>query len=165
MNDKATGVTTTERLLAEFCERTFLTLWSYPNPQKDDGHELCDLLAVFGDTVFIFFDRESTLPEIPDKDPQVLLDRWRRNVIERQIRTAHGAERYIRSGRAIFLDRKREKPFPIPLNRDKAVIHKIIVAHGAKEACARASAQNVYGISQSPTRTPVASQLGPFTLR
>ena len=145
MNDKATGFTTTERLLAEFCERTFLTLWSYPNPQKDDGHELCDLLAVFGDTVFIFFDRESTLPEIPDKDPQVLWDRWRRNVIERQIRTAHGAERYIRSGRAIFLDRKREKPFPIPLNREKAVIHKIIVAHGAKEACARASAQNVYG--------------------
>ena len=38
----------TERMLAEFCERTFLKLWSYPNPYKDDGHELCDLLVVFG---------------------------------------------------------------------------------------------------------------------
>lgn len=145
MSEKASGVTATERLLAEFCERSFLKLWSYPNPYKDDGCELCDLLAVFGDTLFIFFDRESTLPAIPDKDPQVLWDRWKRNVIDRQVRTAHGAERYIRSGRSIFLDAKRENPFPIPFDRNNAVIHKVIVAHGAKEACERESAQNVYG--------------------
>ena len=145
MTDKSSGVTATERILAEFCERSFLKLWSYPNPYKDDGHELCDLLAVFGDYVFIFFDRESELLEVPDKDPQVLWDRWKRNVIDRQVRTAHGAERYIRSGRPIFLDAKREKSFPIVFDRNKAVIHKIIVAHGAKEACERASPQNVYG--------------------
>lgn len=145
MSEKAGGVTTTEQLLAEFCERSFLKLWSYPNPHKDDGHELCDLLAVFGDTVFIFFDRENTLPEIPDKDPQIPRDRWKRNVIDRQVRTAHGAERYIRSGRSIFLDAKRENPFPIPFDKDKAIVHKIIVAHGAKGACERASVQNVYG--------------------
>jgi hypothetical protein len=139
------GVTATEQLLAEFCERSFLKLWSYPNPHKDDGHELCDLLAVFGDTIFIFFDRENELPEIPNKDPQVLWDRWRRNVIDRQVRTAHGAERYIRSGRPIFVDAKREQPFPVPFDRAKAVVHKIIIAHGAKEACERASPQNVYG--------------------
>lgn len=145
MSEKTSGVTATERMLAEFCERSFLKLWSYPNPYKDDGHELCDRLAVFGDTLFIFFDRENTLPDIPDKDPQVLWDRWKRNVIDRQVKTAHGAERYIRSGRRIFLDAKREKPFPIPFDKDTAIIHKIIVAHGAKEACERASAQNVYG--------------------
>jgi len=132
-------------MLAEFCERSFLKLWSYPNPQKDDGHELCDLIAVFGNTIFIFFDRENALPEVSDKDPQVLWDRWKRNVIDRQVKTAHGAERYIRSGRPIFLDAKREKPFPIHFDRIIAVIHKIIVAHGAKEACERASPQNVYG--------------------
>ena len=145
MAGKSSGVTATERLLAEFCERSFLKLWSYPNPYKDDGHELCDLLAVFGNYVFIFFDRENELPEVPDKDPQVLWDRWRRNVIDRQVRTAHGAERYIRSGRPIFLDAKREKPFPIVFDRDKVVIHEVIVAHGAKEACERASPENVYG--------------------
>lgn len=37
---KSVGVTATERMLAEFCERSFLKLWSYPNPYKDDGHEL-----------------------------------------------------------------------------------------------------------------------------
>ena len=56
---KSPGVTPTERLLAELCERSFLRLWSYPNPYKDDGKEFCDLLAVFEDHVFIFFDRES----------------------------------------------------------------------------------------------------------
>ncbi|WP_428827715.1 SEC-C metal-binding domain-containing protein [Azonexus sp. IMCC34842] len=145
MNEKGSGVTATERLLAEFCERSFLKLWSYPNPYKDDGHELCDLLAVFNNTLFIFFDRENALPEVCDKDPQILWDRWKRNVIDRQVRTVHGAERYILSGRPIFLDAKRENPFPIPFDRDKAVIHKIIVAHGAKEACERASPLNVYG--------------------
>ncbi len=139
------GTTETERMLAEFCERTFLKLWSYPNPYKDDGHELCDLLAVFGDYVFIFFDRENHLSEIPDKDPQVLWDRWKRNVIDKQVKTAHGAERYILSGRQIFLDAKRTTLFPLAIDPTKAIFHKIVVAHGAKEACEKASDQNVYG--------------------
>lgn len=142
---KATGVTATERMLADFCKRTFLTLWSYSNPFKEDGDELCDLLAVFGNYVFIFFDRASELAEDLDKDPQVLWDRWKRNVIDKQIRTAHGAERYIRSGRPIFLDPKKNNPFPLAFDRKKAVIHKIIIAHGAKEACERASPENIYG--------------------
>lgn len=132
-------------MLAEFCERSFLKLWSYPNPFKDDGHELCDLLAVFGDYVFIFFDRANQLPEVPDKDPQVLWDRWKRNAVDRQVKTAHGAERYIQSGRPIFLEAKAITPFPLTINPQKAIIHKIVVAHGAKEACERASDQNVYG--------------------
>ncbi|WP_210250756.1 YecA family protein [Bradyrhizobium hipponense] len=145
MNGKSAGVTETERMLADFCERSFLKLWSYPNPFKDDGHELCDLLAVFDNHVFIFFDRENELPEGPDKDPKVVWDRWKRNVIDRQVKTAHGAERYIRSGRPIFMDAKRTAPFPLHIDARKAVIHKIIVAHGAKEACERASPDNVYG--------------------
>ena len=44
---KSEGVTPTERLLSDLCERSFLKLWSYPNPFKDDRDELCDLLAVF----------------------------------------------------------------------------------------------------------------------
>lgn len=145
MANKSTGVTATERMLSEFCERSFLKLWSYPNPYKDDGHELCDLLAVFGRHVFIFFDRHNELQEVPGKDPQVLWERWKRSVIDAQVKTAHGAERYIRSGRAIFTGGKRDNPFPFVFDRQGAIIHKIIVAHGAKEACERASPQNVYG--------------------
>lgn len=150
------GVTGTERLLALFCERSFLKLWSYANPYKDDGHELCDLLAVFGDTVFIFFDREKRLQDAVDKDLQVIWSRWKRDVVEAQVRTAHGAARYIKSGRAVFLDAARTKPFPLPVPKT-ATVHKIIVAHGAADACKRASSDNVYGslaISYSDLEIP-----------
>ena len=165
MNDKSSGVTATERLLADFCERSFLRLWSYPNPYKDDGHELCDLLAVFDNHVFIFFDRENVLPEASDRDSQVLWERWKRNVIDRQVKTAHGAERYMRSGRPIFVDPKRETPFPIAFDRDAAVIHKIIVAHGAKKACERASPQNVYGSLAITYTDTVEGSTDPFHIQ
>ena len=166
MITKSSGVTETERMLAEFCERSFLKLWSYPNPFKDskNGHELCDLLAVFGDYVFIFFDRENQIPDVPDKDHQILWDRWKKNVIDRQVKTAHGAEQYIKSGRPIFLDAKRTRPFPLAIDPQKAIIHKIVVAHGAKEACERASDQNIYGsLAISYCETDV-NQTQPFII-
>lgn len=142
---KSKGSTPTERLLADLCERSFLKLWSYPNPVKDDGDELCDLLAVFENQVFIFFDRESRQLDKLDKDPLVNRKRWKRKVIDDQIRTAHGGESYIKSGRGIFLDRDLEVQFPIDIDYDKMIVHKIIVAHGAKEACEKFSDDNVYG--------------------
>ncbi|MGH6983013.1 MAG: hypothetical protein ACREEI_02140 [Stellaceae bacterium] len=138
-------MTDTERLLAELCERSFLKLWSYPNPFKDDRDELCDLLAVFENHVFIFFDREGRQLNKPGVAQGVSWDRWKRKVIDAQIGTAHGAERYIRSGRGIFLDPNLRIPFPIAFNPMDAVVHKIIVAHGAKEACEAFSDENVYG--------------------
>jgi len=142
---KSKGSTPTERLLADLCERSFLKLWSYPNPVNDDGDELCDLLAVFENQVFIFFDRESRQLDKSDKDPLVNWKRWEKKVIDDQIRTAHGAERYIKSGRGIFLDKALEVQFPIDIDYDKMIVHKIIVAHGAKEACEKFSDDNVYG--------------------
>ncbi|MCU7848036.1 MAG: hypothetical protein KZQ89_08490 [Candidatus Thiodiazotropha sp. (ex Lucinoma kastoroae)] len=59
--------------------------------------------------------------------------------------TAHGAERYIRRKKPIYLDSKCTTPLPIPIDIENLIVHKIIVAHGAKEACEQASDQNVYG--------------------
>ena len=142
---KSKGVNDSEQFLADLCERTFLKLWSYPNPYKDDGHELCDLLAVFEKHVFIFFDRDKNLDHTSEKDPQVLWDRWKRNVIDAQIKTAHGAERYIASGRLIYLDGKRQVLFPLNIDVNNMVVHKIIVAHGARVACEHSSVTNIYG--------------------
>lgn len=142
---KSEGVTPTERLLADLCDRSFLKLWSYPNPFKDDKDELCDLLAVFENHVFIFFDRENLAFTKEDNDPLVNWNRWKKKVIDSQTRTAHGAERYIRSGRSIFLDKDLKIPFPFDIDRQTMVVHKIIVAHGAKEACKEFSTDNVYG--------------------
>lgn len=142
---KSPGVTETERMLANFCERSFLKLWTYPNPYKDDGKELCDVLAVFGDHVFVFFDREKAFTDAPDSDPTIAWDRWKRRAIDRQVITARGAERYLRSGRRVFLDAKQTVPFPLAVNASTATVHKIVVAHGAKDACKRSSDQNIYG--------------------
>ena len=132
-------------MLADFCERSFLKLWTYPNPYKDDGKELCDVLAVFDNYVFIFFDREKTYADEPSDDPLIVWDRWKRRAVDRQLVTAHGAERYIRSGRKIFLDAKQTAPFPLEIDPETAIIHKIVVAHGANDACKNSSEQNVYG--------------------
>lgn len=144
--DKKAGVTPTERFLADLCSRSFLRLWSYANPFKDDGHEFCDVLAVFENHVFIFFDREKQLADLTqDEDPQTRWDRWKRGTIDKQITTARGAERYLRSGRRIYLDAKKTKEFPIKFDMDTIIVHKIIVAHGAVEACKNFSDSNIYG--------------------
>ncbi len=58
------GITHAECYLQRLCERSFLTLWSYPGVFRDqktggkgDRKELCDLLVVFGDDVLIFSDK------------------------------------------------------------------------------------------------------------
>lgn len=142
---KSEGVTPTERLLADLCDRSFLKLWSYPNPFKEDKDELCDLLAVFENHVFIFFDRENLAFSKDSNDPLINWNRWKRKVIDDQARTAHGAGRYIINGRGIFLDKDLTIPFPINIDRQKMVVHKIIIAHGAKEACEKFSDANIYG--------------------
>lgn len=142
---KSSGVTDTERILVDFCDRTFLKLWSYPNPIKDDTKELCDLLAVFDNHIFIFFDRESQIFSKNGNDPLITWKRWEKKVIDSQVNTAYGAERYIKSKRKIFLDKELTIPFPIAIDYDNIIIHKIIIAHGAKEACKNFSNDNIYG--------------------
>ena len=141
---RSTGKTPTEQLLAALCEQSFLKLWSYANPHRDDGKELCDLLAVFENQVFIFVDRESRKLH---SDDATLTDwhRWKREAIDAQVRSVHGAERYLKMGRPVFLDAALTIPFPINIELANAIFYKIVVAHGAKEACEKFSGQNVNG--------------------
>lgn len=170
--EKSSGVTPTEKLLADLCEKTFLKLWSYPNPYKEDGKEMCDLLAVFENHVFIFFDREARrFDELngdisTDRDWTVQWERWKKEVIENQMKTAYGAERYLKRGRKIFLDNNKEILLPIDIDRSNMIIHKIIVAHGADKACRQYSEENLtgslaiqYGESNIPASTPFMIKL------
>ena len=143
--EKSSGTTPTEKLLADLCEATFLKLWSYPNPYKSDGKELCDLIAVFENHVFVFFDRESLKLQNKENDILLAWERWKRTAIDKQIDTALGAERYLLGKNKIFLDAKQRVPFPISIPEKDIYIHKIIVAHGASEACRNFSADNISG--------------------
>jgi hypothetical protein len=140
---KSVGITPSERFLARLCERSFLKLWNYPSPKKDDGKELCDLLVAFDDAVLVFFDRESRRFDKTDGDLGLQWQRWRKEVVDKQVATAEGAARYIRSGRPLYLEGKQ--PFPIPIETSKVRVHKIVVAHGAREACRAFSPDNVSG--------------------
>lgn len=143
---KSEGYTETEKMLARLCEDTFLKLWSYPNPYKEDTKELCDLMAVFEDKIFLFFDRESRKFDNLDGDIDIQWKRWHKNVIENQIRTAEGARRYVlENPDKIYLDSKKTTSFPIPIPRENPTIFSIIIAHGASEACLRHSPENVNG--------------------
>lgn len=79
MKPMSSGVTPTEKLLAAFCERSFLKLWAYASPYKDDGHEMCDLIAFFGNIVFLFFDRAKPWTAGEEVTPQLAWERWKRD--------------------------------------------------------------------------------------
>ena len=175
---KSEGVTPTEKLLSDLCERTFLKLWSYPNPYNKDRKELCDLIAVFEDHVFVFFDRKSGRLDNLPKDLSLKWKRWKKEVIDKQIKTSKGAERYISDGNPIFLDDRCETALPVDIPKNPK-IHKFIVAHGAEEACKDSSSDNVYGSlgicytepQKPPSDSPLLVRLEklaentPFTVR
>lgn len=151
MNDaqinRSEGVSETEKLLFDLCDRAFLKLWTYPNPYKSDGHEMCDLITVFDNHVFIFFDRHNkALESFEGDDISVPWNRWKKAAITKQLKTVSGAERYLRNpDNKLFLDAKGTIPFPISIKRENLIIHKIIVAHGAAQACRDFSPENIRG--------------------
>src|SRR5712671_5224617 len=118
---RAQGITQAERYLQRLCERSFLTLWSYPGVFRDqktggkgDGKELCDLLVVFGDHVLIFSDKSCAFPETGDI--QLDWSRWYRKAVMKSAEQAWGAERWLREyPERTFLDRACTQPLPIDL--------------------------------------------------
>jgi hypothetical protein len=108
---KSKGKTRTEMFLADLCNNTFLAVWSYPNPINEDKKEFCDLIAIFENHMFIFFDREKQINDDFFNNSETIWNRWLRNVIESQIKTCNGAERYIVNGGKLYLDTKKKQNF------------------------------------------------------
>ena len=138
---KADGVTLSERYLAKLAEKSFLNLWSYPSPFRDqkqtsggDGKELCDLLVVCGRYIVIFSEKTIAWP---NGELNIAWSRWVKRAVRDAANQAKGAERWITShSHRIFLDRDCKVPFPIsfPPLEDR-IIHRIVVATGAADAC------------------------------
>src|SRR5438046_1108028 len=94
---KADGGTLAEKYLARLCEKTFLSLWSYPRVYRDQGKpvtgghgkEICDLLVVFDKHIIIFSDKHCQLQTTGDvqRDWQ----RWFRKAIQKSAEQAWGA--------------------------------------------------------------------------
>ena len=137
------GVTASERYLWKLCQRTFLSLWSYPGIYRDqgkahgkgDGKEVCDLLVVFENHVLIFSDKECRFGD--SEDVQLDWGRWYKKAIQKSAEQLWGAERWIRQfPDRLFLDRQCSHPFPIKLPDPKlAIYHRILVAHDGSRRC------------------------------
>ena len=69
-----------------------------------------------------------------------------------------------RSGRKVFLDARQQKPFPLNISTANLKVHKIVVAHGAKEACAAFSDANVYGSLAVTYRNDAGDSALPFMI-
>ncbi len=140
--EKLDGVTDSEKFLKKLCDRTFLSMWSYPNIHRDqgkekrgEGKEVCDLLIVFENHIIIFSDKHCKFPD----SGNLVTDwnRWFKKAILKSAEQAWGAERWIKSfPKRLFLDRECSKRFPISLPTiDNAIFHLVIVAHDSGEIC------------------------------
>lgn len=139
---KAEGVTPTEIYLNGLCERTFLSLWSYPGIYRNqkqkgvgDGKELCDMLIVFDQHILIFSDKHCSFPS--SGNLELDWQRWYKAAIKKSADQAWGAERWLRSyPKNVYLDRACTKPFPLDIpSQNSAKYHLIIIAHGSEDRC------------------------------
>lgn len=130
---RSSGISPSEKILADLCDRSFLSLWSYPNLYRRPGKELCDLMVVFGNDIVIFSDKSCAYPNSGD----VALDweRWFRRSISKSADQIRRAEDWIlKNPTRVFLDPQCTTPLPLALpTRDRIRIHRVCIALGASE--------------------------------
>lgn len=135
--EKSHGVTQSEKRLVDLGYNTFLSLWSYPNPYKQQayGKELCDLLVVFDNNIIIFSDKDCVYGA--SGDSQVDWRRWYKKAILKSAEQLLGAKAWLEKfPDRITLDAKGEKPFPLKITiTPETKFYLIAVAHGASEPC------------------------------
>lgn len=124
-----------ELVLHNLAERSFLSLWSYPNPYTDNsaeksgvGKELCDLLIIFSD-------KSCAYPNTGNES----LDwkRWYKRAVSNSISQIYGAERWLKKfPQRIYSDVKCTKNLtPKIPNQDEIRVHRVVVALGAGDRC------------------------------
>jgi hypothetical protein len=122
-------VNSTEEFVLRLCQRSFLSLWSYANPQgKNAGKELCDILVVCEPDIIIFSVKAIGLTNAGN----LITDwgRWQKRAIAASARQIYGAERWIKTAPQII--RKDGTPgllFPKEATRR---MHRVAVALGSQ---------------------------------
>lgn len=122
----AHGLTPSEKFVASICERSFLELWTHPNPKGKKNKELCDCLIVCGPHIIIISVKECDYKDTGDKTGW---ERWERAAIEKSASQIWGAERWLHTvdqvvrhdGRRISLPTRKERRY-----------HRISVSLGGK---------------------------------
>lgn len=123
-------MTVTEKFVADLCEHTFLSFWSFPNPiGKKLDKELCDVLVICDPDVIIFSVKEINIKN--SGNYEVDAERWERNAIDESVKQIYGAERILRQKEEILLKDKVTK-IKLP-NKDIRNVYRVAVAFGRGE--------------------------------
>jgi hypothetical protein len=133
--ERNVGVNDAERYLAYLANKSFLSLWSYPNVYRSPGKELADLLVVCGNDVFIFQDKWSEFPTTTSIE--IGWQRWFKNTVFGGAKQVWGAQRYLQNvSSQLYLDPSCKTPFPLPIPEPGlANFHLIVVTHGGSKSC------------------------------
>jgi hypothetical protein len=86
------GLTPSERLVTGLCHRSFLRLWTHPNPKGKKGKELCDCLIVCDRHVVIISVKDCAYRDTGDTTGW---GRWKKKAIEESFSQITGAERWL----------------------------------------------------------------------
>ncbi|HHT9130458.1 MAG TPA: NERD domain-containing protein [Candidatus Brocadiaceae bacterium] len=121
------NVNDAEEFVYQVCRRSFLSLWSYPNPRgKDANKELCDILILCDPDVIIISVKEIGFTNSGNISTD--WKRWRKRAIEGSIKQIYGAGRWIQSASHVIRgDGTQGLPFP-EIKRRR--IHRVAVALG-----------------------------------
>jgi len=122
----ADGLTPSEKFVAAICERSFLRLWTHPNPRGKKGKELCDCLIVCGPHIIIISVKEIDYKDTGDKTGW---DRWVKAAIEKSASQIWGAERWLES--ASDVERSDGRVVALP-EKDRRQYHRISVSLGGR---------------------------------
>ncbi len=123
-------VTRSEELVSSLCQRSFLSLWSEPNPRGHSAKELCDVLVVCGDDIVLFSVKEVALKDTGNT--ALDWERWRRKAIDASVKQLYGAERALKSlSRVTRSDGTKGSVLPAVGNRR---VHRVAVALGGRGA-------------------------------
>ncbi|HKM49851.1 MAG TPA: hypothetical protein VJZ75_01585 [Candidatus Bathyarchaeia archaeon] len=118
-----------EQFVYDLCKKSFLSLWSYPNPvRQQDNKELCDILVVCDPYIVILSVKKIHYHTLLDKN--IAVKRWERRAINESVKQVYRAQGWITGGKKIVTCHKgREIKFP---DLKDVKIHRVAVALGSQ---------------------------------
>ncbi len=118
-----------EEFIYNLTKKSFLSLWTYPNPIRKKNKELCDIL-IFSHPHIIIISVKEILPT-DSGDFEVDWERWKKTALEKSFKQIYGAERFLESVDYLITPDTSHK-FELP-DRNERKYHRIAIAIGGEE--------------------------------
>ena len=123
------AVNGSEQFVYDICTKSFLSLWSYINPQgKNSSKELCDVLVICDPHVIVISVKDIQLKST--ENPSVHWKRWQRKAIEESIKQIKGAIKWL-DGSEYVVKKDGSQGLKLPAKSER-IYYRVAVAFGGK---------------------------------